>query len=334
VRNGSGHTGLSDHQFQSIWLECDGNAAKVAKVTGISYRNVLARRNRVEKNLGAQLPSSGLGGGKGRGDNGANPYNYNPRTSIEGFTGRAVIFSDAHWWAGISDTPAYRGLLEVIKQEKPGLVIANGDILDGSKVSRFPPDGWDRRPRMSDELDEVKERMAEIRAAYRGARHIRTLGNHDSRFDRWLAVNAGEFEGIQGFRLSDHLPEWEECISLFVNGHTVVKHRFNGGQHAAFNNTLRAGTNIFTGHTHRLGVTAWGDYNGRRYGCETGSLAEIGGPQFAYAEDNPSPGCSGFAVATFDKEGRLLYPELAESIGGVCYFRGKRIASIRRKIAA
>ena len=321
---------ITDAEFIAAWRSSGGRAKEVADRLGMSLRGTYKRRNKVEGQLGTHLPSAGDTNHAGRGDAGLPAYDYKPRLTIDGFVGKAILFSDAHFWKGIGETIAYRALIEVIKEEKPKIVIGNGDIVDGARISRFPPDGWQNTPRMVDELDEVKDRMSTIRHAYRGARHIRTLGNHCIRFDRYLSQNASDFEGIQGFRLADHLSEWEESVSIFINGHTVVKHRFNGGIHAAYNNTLRAGTNIFTGHTHRLGVTAWGDYRGRRYGCETGALAEIGGPQFSYAEDNPTPGCSGFAVATFDKDGRLLYPELCEVIDGTAYFRGQRVVSVNR----
>jgi len=89
-------------------------------------------------------------------------------------------------------------------------------------------------------------------------------------------------------------------------------------------NTLKSGRSIVTGHLHQLKVTPWTDYNGRRYGVDTGTLAEPGGDQFAYCEENPVNWCSGFCVLTF-KNGMLLPPELCEVINGVAYFRGEKV---------
>src|SRR5262249_47457813 len=158
-----------------------------------------------------------------------------PRITIDGFTGRMIVFGDAHYWPG-EPTLAHRALVEVVKELKPKLIIANGDIFDGARVSRFPPDGWEKGPKMVDELEAAKERMAEVRAAYRGARLLRTRGNHDIRFDRYLAQHASEAEGMDGMRLSDHLSHWDEFMSVHINGHTVVKHRFANGAHAGYNN--------------------------------------------------------------------------------------------------
>jgi hypothetical protein len=325
------HSGVSDEQFIALWRETGGRAKAVHDATGIALRNVYERRNKIEAKRGIVLPSAGDEGKKGRGDAGSNPNDYLQRITLDGFTGTCVVFSDCHYWPHREPSVAHKALVEVVKEIRPNLLIGNGDLFDGAKLSRFPRNGWEYQPKVKDELEEAKERLGEIRPGR--ARRIRTIGNHCIRFDRHLAMHAGDMEGIFGTRLADHLPAWEECVSVFINGHTMVKHRFHGGIHAAYQNTLRAGTNIVTGHTHHLEVKPWGDYRGRRYGVQTGAIADVAGPQFGYTEDNPTAWCSGFAVLTFDKDGRLLYPELCEVIEGVAYFRGQRVAG-RRKVAA
>jgi hypothetical protein len=89
----------------------------------------------------------------------------------------------------------------------------------------------------------------------------------------------------------------------------IIKHRYKGGVHATHNNTVNAGVSVVTGHLHSLKVTPFSDYNGCRYGVDTGTLAETDGPQFTYAEINPSNHRSGFAVLNFFN-GQLLWPEL------------------------
>lgn len=317
---------VSDEEFIEAWKLTGGRATKVAEIVGIQERNVYRRRAMIEKNYKIALPSAGAGGGAGRGDAGTQAKGYQSRITIDDFVGVAVVSSDHHYWPDQPVSVAHRALIEVIKDIKPNLNILNGDVFDGARLSRFPPNGWESTPRVVDELDAAKERCSEIRHAYRGARTIRTIGNHCIRFDRHLAMNASEFEGVSGSRLSDHLLEWEECISIMINGHTMVKHRFSGGTHAAYSNTLKAGTNIVTGHTHMLEVKPWSDYRGRRYGVQTGAIADVSGPQFAYAEDNPTPWCSGFAILTFRADGRLLLPEICEVIDGEAWFRGRKVA--------
>ena len=315
---------ISDQQFKAAWLESGGSPTVVAKILNMSEREIYRRRNLMEGKLGVHLPA-GLKSQNHRGDAGAPVNDYLQRRSVDGFVGKIVVFSDSHYWPGPKPTVAHKALVKVIKDLKPKIIIGNGDLFDGARLSRFPRNGWEEQPRVADELEEAVERLAEVRHAHTRAQFFRTVGNHCIRFDRYLSMNSGEMEGVAGTRLSDHLPAWPECMSVFINGHTMVKHRFNGGIHAAYNNTLRAGTNIITGHTHHLEVKPWGDYRGRRYGCQTGAIADVAGPQFSYTEDNPTAWCSGFAVLTFRENGQMLMPDLCEVVDGVAWFRGERV---------
>jgi hypothetical protein len=126
--------------------------------------------------------------------------------------------------------------------------------------------------------------------------------------------------------LRDHFPDWEPCWAVWINEGTVIKHRFKGGIHATHNNAIWSGKNIVTGHLHSLKVTPFSDYNGVRYGIDTGTLAEPYGPQFKdYTEEGPLNWRSGFAVLTF-VDGKLILPELVTTHGpDSIEFRGRVI---------
>ena len=243
--------------------------------------------------------------------------------------GTVIVFSDAHFWPGVYTT-AFKGLLWAIKELKPKAVIANGDIFDGAGISRHPRIGWAKAPSVMDELKACTISMGYIEEAAKEARHnvklIWPLGNHDARFETFLAANAPQYEHVKGFTLRDHFPNWEPCWAVWMNDNTVVKHRFKGGIHATHNNTMWSGKNIVTGHLHSLKVTPFSDYNGVRYGIDTGTLAEPYGPQFEdYTEHGPLNWRSGFAVLTF-VDGNLILPELITTHGpDSIEFRGRVI---------
>ena len=309
---------ISDDDFIALFRKLR-SPQEVANATGINVRNVYARRDHLMKKYDIDLRTID-----------ARKIELSiPESQIRAtlqITGPVVIFSDAHYWPGIIST-AHTAMLKVIKQLKPAAVIANGDVFDGATTGVHRRIGWASTPTTKQELEAVQERLWDVeQASPKAAKLIRTIGNHDIRFDSRLSNSAPEYEGIKGMALADHLPRWKQCWSLMINGHTMVKHRYHNGIHAAYNNILKSGiTCIATGHLHRLCVTPWGDYTGRKWGVDTGTLADPHGPQFSYAEDNPSPHCAGFAVLTFADDGKLLPPELCEVINDVAYFRGETI---------
>ena len=134
---------------------------------------------------------------------------------------------------------------------------------------------------------------------------------------------------MTGMTLLDYLPRWEAGWLVNINADsdswTAVRHRpVSGGVHSAYNSTLKSGVHYVHGHLHKLQVTPWGDYRGRRYGVDTGTLAEPLGPQFHYTEAGPLNWASGFAVLTFHSN-RLLQPELCVVEHGQAWFRGQPV---------
>jgi hypothetical protein len=231
------------------------------------------------------------------------------RKELEVDNGVVIVFSDAHYWPGGAST-AHRALVHFCRKLKPSAVICNGDAIDGSAISRHPPIGWESCPSVKEELEVCQERLGQIVDASEQATLVWLLGNHDARFETRLAAVAPEFRDVHGIHLKDHFPAWDCGWSLFINGDVVIKHRFKGGTHAPFNNTLHSGLSTVTGHLHSAKVTPFSDYRGTRYGVDTGCLADPYHPAFqGYCEDNPRNWRSGFCVLTF-LDGSLLMPEL------------------------
>ncbi len=241
--------------------------------------------------------------------------------------GVVLIGSDLHAWPGKPST-AFRAFVKFIKDMQPKAVIMNGDVIDGASVSRHPPLGWEKLPSLIEEIEAAQELLHQIETvAPKAAQLLWPAGNHDARFSIRLATVAPEYARIHGTHLKDHFgPRWQPCWSVWINdGETIVKHRARGGIHASYTSTLHGGKTIVHGHLHKLQVSVYVDYNGRRWGVDCGCLADIYGPQFAYSEDNTRNWSSGFAVLTF-KDSQLLQPELCVVHSpGVVEFRGERI---------
>lgn len=316
---------LSEEDFIAAWNAAGGSPTAVAQSTGLALRGVYTRRARLAARgiMLTTIPAATQGerdfGWQDRG------RSYRRENELVMDDGVIIAFSDAHWWPDQPKTASHEALLKLIKELRPKAVVANGDIFDGARVSRHAPMGWVSLPSVKEELEICEEYLHEIRLAADPKRcaFYWNVGNHDQRFDRMLAQNSPEYEGVLS-RLEDRFSDWEFAWSLRVNGNVMIKHRYHNGIHATYNNTLKSGTSVVTGHLHRLAITPWADYNGRRWGVDTGTLSDPLSPQFEYGENNPTPHTSGFAVLTF-KDGMLLPPELCEVINGVAYFRGKEV---------
>jgi hypothetical protein len=231
------------------------------------------------------------------------------RKEVDLRDGVVLVASDFHYWPGEPST-AHRALVKFCKKLKPSIVVANGDVFDGCSISRHPPIGWNRLPSVKEELEVCKERLGEIAKAAPKARFFWPLGNHDARYEVRLAQVAPEFKDVHGISLADHIVGWTPCWAVHINDNTVIKHRYKGGSHAPYNNTVASGRSIITGHLHSQKVTPYTDYSGTRYGVDTGCLADPSHDAFTdYTEDNPKDWRSGFCVLTY-RAGRLLMPEL------------------------
>jgi hypothetical protein len=302
---------LTDEQWIESWNKL-GSPADFAKTHGVAIRNVYARRRSIENKHGIELPTFASQNPAYLKKVDQTPGHARRGTNME--KGRVVVFSDAHFWPG-EVTTAYKALLMIIKEFKPKVVVANGDVFDGSQASRHARIGWEKTPSVKEELESCIEMMEGIEKVSKGAELIWTLGNHDARFETFLSAQTSMYEGVSGFTLKDHFPLWKPCWSFWVNEDTCIKHRWKGGFGAGRANTLNSGVNMVTGHTHNLAVQPFTDYNGTRYGIQTGCLADPNGEQFmAYTEDNPKDWRSGFALMSFER-GRLMLPELIQVCG-------------------
>lgn len=294
--------------------------AGTAKHLGISIRNVLARRRNLESKLKRDIISP-IGPGSVR----QSPVDRGRRLLYPLKDGVILVGSDAHYWPGYVPT-AHRGLLHLAELLAPKAIILNGDVVDGARLSRHNRIAWAQTPNYKEELEVCCERLDEIRsAAGEQCDFLWTWGNHDQRFDTYLSNRADAVEGIKGMALADHFPHWRFFMSIWVNNSLVVKHRFKGGDHAAWNNTIKSGKSMLTGHLHSLKVTPFTDYNGTRFGIDSGTMNAPDGEHADYSEDNPHNHRAGLIVLTF-RNGVLMWPEIAHVIDDHHIdFRGKLI---------
>lgn len=319
---------LTDDQFVEAF-EREGGKPLAVRL-GISKATVVDRA----KNLRMTRPvQQGLGGANGIKkaqiaiiNNLGGAALHDVRMPLTVPAGVVVVFSDAHYWPG-PPSMMHRALVHMIKELQPVAIICNGDAVDMAAISRHPPIGWERQPTVEEELNAAGERLTEVIMARPQARRIWNLGNHDARFETKLATVAPQFAKVNGIHLYDHFKDWDRAWATWINNDVVIKHRWKGGIHATHNNAVSSGKNFVTGHLHSAKVTPYTDYNGTRFGVDTGCIAEPFGQQFVnYTEDNPRNWISAFGVLTFHN-GKLMWPELVTKWNDdTVQFRGKLIS--------
>ena len=291
---------LSDGEFVDLWHAVGPH--EISRRSGVGLRQVYRRRRHMEKQLGRQLYAPP------EHQNSVRPHENPGRIEFPVINGEVLVGSDLHLWPGQRST-AHRAFLKFIRECKPSAVILNGDVMDFPQVSRHPPIGWESHPTVQQEIEYAQDCLHEFEQAAGRARKIWTLGNHDARFETRLAMAAKEYAKIKGVHLTDHFPLWEPCWSVWINDDVIIKHRFKGGIHAPWNNTMWAGKSIVTGHLHSQKSIPLSDANGTRYGVDSGCLADPASRAFLdYTEDGVKNWRSGFVLLTFIG-GELLAPE-------------------------
>ncbi len=281
-----------------------GSVTKAAKAAGIGVntaRRILGTYKAGGPNNGRPMTAEKLG---------VLINHHDGRIDLSIDNGTVIVFSDAHFEPGVRTT-VFRALLQMIGTLKPKAVICNGDAFDGGAISRYPRIGWDSKPTVAEELRAVEKALTEIEEAAGAATLVWPLGNHDARFETYLAANAPQYEGVRGFHLKDHFPLWKPCWTCWVNDETCITHYYHTGMHAVWNNLVKGQCNYVSSHRHSPEVRAYTNAKGDTiYGVDTGTLAEAFGTHNRdYQQGRHGNHRSAFAVLTY-RNGRLLGPEL------------------------
>jgi len=321
---------ISDEEFIELWKK-HPSPADLSKIIGINERAVYSRRNNIEQKHSVVLTVSNLRGTP-KYPNANAQIIMTARKDVTKFSidnGVIVVGSDAHYSPGVIPV-AHKALCNVVAEYGRDIraIILNGDILDGGTISRHGRIGWKKAPTVKQELEAVQERLGDIEQVRPpGAHLMRTYGNHDMRFETRLSGLVPEFEGIGGFLLKDHLPHWIDSERIDINDDCVVIHDWHSGIHSGWNDTLKGGCTVVTGHTHELSAKAHKGFKATHFGVKTGMLADEQQDEFSYRMGKPGFNWqSGFAVLTWE-DGMLLHPEFcAVRDNGKAYFRGRLFA--------
>lgn len=165
-------------------------------------------------------------------------------------------------------------------------IILNGDIIDCYALSR-----WVTDPRERDfvrEIEATRQMLEMIREAFPDAEIVYTLGNHEERLERYLAVRAPELFGLKflqfetffgcdelGIPVLDRMRHIEIASLNVVHGHEFG-HRIWSPVNAARGLFLRTMATSLCGHYHQKSEHVERNMNGKTIACwTTGCLCDL-----------------------------------------------------------
>ncbi len=205
-----------------------------------------------------------------------NPYNLpqSDETIYEPYniTGkRILVLSDIH--IPYHSIPALTAAFDWAKDKDVDTVLLNGDTIDAHKLSKYVTDPKKRD--FAGELETFREFFNVLTETFPKAKVIFKIGNHEERYNAFLAQKAGELSGVHEFSLENIIRARANGID-FVTDKRIMKagdlniihgHEFTGGSFSPVNIArglfLKAKVSAMQGHNHQTSEHTETDMNGR-----------------------------------------------------------------------
>jgi len=256
-------------------------------------------------------------------------------------TGTQCILSISDTHATFLDPFTWLCFLRAIKLLEPDIIYFNGDILEGSEISRHPKiPGWTVPLQM--EFDFAREMFRQVRSIAPDAEIIWGSGNHGlDRLASYLTQVAPALSGLRNLRF-DKLAGVEDYGIKMAQGGSIVSPEGTEddlpgtlfwGSYLVYHGTLlgptpyhdelkRARRSGQSGHVHRAGLAYASDEVGGASSWMSTPMGCTPRAGRAYMGKSRHTGWqSGFGVAFIHPGGRChQYPIVTD--GGVCTFEG------------
>lgn len=145
--------------------------------------------------------------------------------------GKIAVLSDIH--VPYHDQAALEACLDYLDKWRPTCVYLNGDTADFYNVSRWEKDPEERD--FNNEIRMVKAFLAHLRERYPDAELFFKIGNHEERYEKYLATKAPELFGVTEFRLN-------KVLGLDDMGYRLVRSK----------QKAKAGKNLTIIHGHEI----------------------------------------------------------------------------------
>lgn len=242
-------------------------------------------------------------------------------------TERLLFIPDCH--VPYHDKKAFALMLRAAKAIEPHRIIILGDFADFFQVS-FHERTLEKRMGFVDEVKWVNRELDRIQAL--GARVHFIEGNHEHRFNRYLANKAPELSGLPGMTVPElfHIKErgWTYTRyrdHLRVGKLWVTHDRGRSGPLAAIEARGAYGGNVVIGHNHAMTVAYKGDARGKTHvGASFGWLGDKKTIDYAHVTQ-AAAWSLGFGVGVMEKSG-VVHLQAVPIVDGKCCVWGQVIS--------
>ena len=249
---------------------------------------------------------------------------------------KSIVFGDVH--IPFQDNRALTLLLKFIKLYQPDNIFINGDLLDCWAISKFTKP-VNLEVHLSDEIADTKDFLKKLRRMSPKSKIIYIFGNHEYRFEKYLADNADMFKNLQGMTLEEQLCCDElkiRCINNHLRenhyrfGHILIGH-FNkvcvNAGYTAHNLLQAKGMSLIQGHTHRGAMVYKRTYRDTMVGVEGFCLCDINPTYMSLPNWQ-----LGFCTISSDETGffKINLRPIIEYDGAYQVKFGEKILSVRR----
>lgn len=197
---------------------------------------------------------------------------------------KGIVINDIH--IPFQDKKAVYVTLKFIEDFQPDCIFLNGDIMDCWDISKFTKP-LHIQTRMTEEILETEYFLNRLRQICPKSKIIYIFGNHEYRFECYIANNAKELYGLKGLSLEEQLDLKGKKIEV-VNSHQkenfyrygklLIGHFDKCNKHAGFTakNLLEdKGVSLIQSHTHRMGSSFKRDFDSLKGAWENGCLCDL-----------------------------------------------------------
>lgn len=183
---------------------------------------------------------------------------------LQKFQESALVINDLHF--RFQDDKAIEVALATGELADVDKVILNGDVADGWQLSDFPKyPSLEDRGSVGKEIQAVRQFLKSLRKRFPDADIKYIFGNHEFRWDRFIAQHAKALYGLEGLSLAEQYHLDELGIELIYSGNKesewrwgklLIGHFDRVTKHSAYTAKLLLddkGVSLIQAHTHRGG---------------------------------------------------------------------------------